>query len=383
VKVGFYIKHIHPNAGGSYSFLKAIQDKLVNATDVEFVFILDVPEYSDKDKFIFLYSSIFEYFVFKANRKICRILGIPYNQEKRIKKILEKEKIDLVWLPGPFELDVSLPYIFTVWDIGHRVIPYFPEVNDNEQWESRERIYTKMLYRASYIFTGNETGKREILENYPMNSEKIRVVPFPTPTVFLNRFSSVSNVSISIEIPYIFYPAQFWAHKNHIVLLETIKYLRANDYKIHCYFSGSDQGNMPYIKSKIKEYGLEEYIHILGFVDSDTLIYLYKNALALAFVSFLGPNNLPPIEAISLGCPVIISNIPGHIEQMGDAAIMVDPTDHIQISDAIMRLLSDNQFRDGLIKKGYILAEKQKTYSYLDRVIAILSEFQRIRRTWR
>jgi glycosyltransferase involved in cell wall biosynthesis len=369
---------------GGYSFLKMLQDELSNKSDIEFVLIIDRPQRVDVSalKYLPLYTSIVDYIFFRIKRVICRIMKISYNQERKLRKKFTKEKIDIVWITGPFEMDVPVPYIFTVWDIGHRVIPCFPEVSSNGQWESRERVYRKMLFKATYIITGNETGKKEILENYPMNPQKIKMVPFPNPMNYMTESSSDYKLSIPIKEPYIFYPAQFWPHKNHVTLIDAVKYMHDNDCNIHCYFSGSDQGNMSYIKEKIRKYDLEKYIHVLGFIDTESLICLYKNALALTFVSLLGPNNLPPLEAISLGCPVIISNIPGHIEQMEDAAILVDATDHIQIANAVIKLLSDNYFRSELIEKGKKLAEKQRQYSYLDEIVSILSDFKKMRRLW-
>ena len=55
------------------------------------------------------------------------------------------------------------------------------------------------------------------------------------------------------------------------------------------------------------------------------LIALYRHALALTFVSYFGPDNLPPLEAFALGCPVITSAIEGVDEQLGNAALYVNP----------------------------------------------------------
>jgi len=382
MRVGFFVKDTQPHIGGGYSFINTIQNELVNKKNIEIVMISDRPHKNDYGlECISIFDSIIPYIIFRIKRKICKLLKISYTRGKRLKNKFQKERIDIVWILGPFEFDSPVPYIFTVWDIGHRTIPYFPEVNVDGEWENRERLYKRMLYKASYIITGNEIGKQEILENYPMNPDKIKVVNFPNPLKNVSELRN-SDTTISIEAPYIFYPAQFWSHKNHVSLIEAVKYLHEKNHQIHCYFTGSDKGNMTHIGNKIKEYNLEKYIHMTGFVDDSTLVELYKNALALTFVSLLGPNNLPPIEAISLGCPVIISNIPGHLEQMGDAALAVDATDPIEIGNAVIRLLSDPEFRKTLIDKGYILAEKQKNYSYFDEILAILSDFQKIRKTW-
>ena len=75
---------------------------------------------------------------------------------------------------------ISLSTLYTVWDLGHRRTTYFPEVSRTGwTWEDREYTYQKMLCKASYILAGNEEGKKEILENYPMPGNKIRISPFP------------------------------------------------------------------------------------------------------------------------------------------------------------------------------------------------------------
>ena len=66
---------------------------------------------------------------------------------------------------------------------------------------------------------------------------------------------------------------------------------------------------------------------------------MYKNAFALVYASFLGPNNIPPLEACALGCPVVAANIPGAFEQMGDAAAFFDPKDEYDLAEKIKMLL--------------------------------------------
>jgi glycosyltransferase involved in cell wall biosynthesis len=121
---------------------------------------------------------------------------------------------------------------------------------------------------------------------------------------------------------------------------------------------------------------LEEQIKILGFVDYSTLMYLYKNALAMVYVSLLGPNNLPPLEAVALGCPLIVSNLPGHIEQMGETGLFVNPFDSQEIAEAILKFYKELEFRAGMIDKGLEFAKKFKEYSYFREVLKIVDEFE-------
>ncbi|GBR73580.1 glycosyl transferase GTB-type super family, partial [Candidatus Termititenax aidoneus] len=187
----------------------------------------------------------------------------------------------------------------------------------------------------------------------------------------------------NIKKPFVFYPAQFWAHKNHVSIIEALAWLRdTKKIVIYGYFVGSDKGNLEYVKRMLKKYSLENQIFILGFVEYPALRYLYQNALAMTYVSLMGPNNLPPLEAAVLGCPVIVSNIPGHLEQMEDAGFFVDALKPQDIGAAIHLLYNDSMAREKLISKGTKLARKYKNYSYFKQMLRIIDEYVFWQKTW-
>ena len=74
---------------------------------------------------------------------------------------------------------------------------------------------------------------------------------------------------------------------------------------------------MNFVRQTAKEPGLEDRVRILGFVSRDELVYLCRNAYALAYPSFFDPDSIPPMEAIALGCPVIAADVSGARERMG------------------------------------------------------------------
>jgi hypothetical protein len=157
MRVGFYLVDNHPHAGGGYSFLNAIKEEILCTKDIEIVLITKWPNKgtNNKLKLISIYASTLSYIFFRIKRKIYKLLLKTQIHEKDIiSEVFKREKIDILWIPGPYEFDSPVPYIFTVWDIGHRVIPCFPEVSNNGEWENREHLYKKMLYKASYIITG-------------------------------------------------------------------------------------------------------------------------------------------------------------------------------------------------------------------------------------
>ena len=88
--------------------------------------------------------------------------------------------------------------------------------------------------------------------------------------------------------------------------------------------SGADKGNLTYIKEVIKQNHLENNVVFTGFVSDEAIYTFYRNAIALVMPTYLGPTNMPLLEAYYLGCPVVCSNLAGHKEQMGDKAIYFD-----------------------------------------------------------
>jgi glycosyltransferase involved in cell wall biosynthesis len=385
LRIGIYSGDVSPTTGGAYTLLNTIHEEIRSSYSCEVYFFFENSKNSQKRfvknnvTYINLYN---DNILQKIKRKILKICRL-YKEDTYFDTILHRENIDLLWILRPYELNITIPYVFTVWDLGHRILPYFPEMNlGNREWSHREQLYKSMLYRAAYIITGNETGKKEILANYPVSPDKIKIIPFPlSGFCFQNIQPEKPN---KIKQPFVFYPAQFWAHKNHVAIVEAIAWLRdMKDVTINCYFVGSDHGNQRYIENIIKKYHLENQIFVLGFVPLPELIWLYKNALAMVYVSLLGPNNLPPLEAVALGCPLILSNIPGHLEQMRDVCLAVDATNSTNIGEAVLSLYKDSEIRNNLILSGLTFAKKFRNYSYFQQMLQVVDLYSLYRKNWK
>ena len=387
MRVGIYTVKPVPEAGGSFTLLETIIQDIVSSDCKHefFIFFNDsnAPQRYNKDNITYINCyqkkpSIF----FKVIRKIFRVF-FNRNITITINDILHNENIDLLWILGPYNIDITVPFIFTVWDLGHRIFPFFPEYKSNI-WDSREVTYNKMLKKATYIITGNRIGKTEIVENYSINPDKIHIIPFPIPTFCLKNNKNNNTSSIQIKQPFIFYPAQFWAHKNHIIIIEAIAWLRdTKNIIINCYFTGHDYGNLFHIKNMIKKYKMDDQIFILGFIPQEDIIHFYKNALAMVFPSFIGPNNLPLLEAVAFGCPLLYSNISGHIEQMEGTGLPFDTTNYIDLGENIYKIFYDSKFREDIILKEQMFLEKYKSYSYFIKMKEIIDMFSIYNKTWK
>jgi glycosyltransferase involved in cell wall biosynthesis len=152
---------------------------------------------------------------------------------------------------------------------------------------------------------------------------------------------------------YFFYPAQFWAHKNHYNLIKGFKDLIQKDdnRNLKLVLTGSDKGNKEYVKKIIQDFHLEKSVLIFGFVSNEEIYTLYKNTIALVMPTFLGPTNMPLLEARNLGTAVICSELKGHREMCLDGALYAEPSDSSQWCDKMETVLNE-KFRNELIEKA-------------------------------
>ena len=404
MKVALFISQQIPQAGGGHTFESQLLQTIVNLAALSnhnFVFYTsseEVPNYllSTSIQVVSPYRSLKERIKSKILRTAKAILSkirhprskfeIEGWYEKHIINLLKINQIDITLSLVPGSPVVDYPYITTVWDLQHRLQPYFPEVSISGEWDNREKSYLKMLRQAAFIITGTEVGKAEIEKFYHIPAERIKVIPFFTP-----QFTSTSNLTdqdiikkYNLPSQYLFYPAQFWPHKNHIGLLLAIKLLKEKyDIEFPLVFVGSDQGNESYVREMVQKLNLSQQVYFLGFVPQEDMVNLYGHAFALTFMTFFGPDNLPPLEAMALGCPVIASNVSGAKEQLGDAALLVDPKKPEEIAEAIKSLSEDSALRQDLIERGLIRASQWTAQDYIKEIFSVIDNFEAIRRCWK
>ena len=292
-----------------------------------------------------------------------------------------KEKIDLVYFVSPSRLASDLKnlnFIFTIWDLCHRDNPEFPEVKKDNQFETREKIYKQVLPKACAVIVDSEVGKKNLVKRYLIDQERVYVVPFEPSTRIKDFAGKKSNkvfesIKYNLSSPYVFYPAQYWPHKNHVYILEGIKELESNfSQKINAIFTGSDKGNLDYLKEYAFHLGLYDRIYFLDFVSDQEIIDLYKSSLALVMPSYFGPTNLPPLEAFCLGIPVLYPDLHGMREQVLGAGLLINLAEPYSMAIQINKLLKYPSLREELImtgKKKYIENSKEKKELILEKIL--------------
>ena len=363
--------------GSKHSFF-IFSDDCDNKKDSELSFVKLNRYYSAQDE------NLLKRLFLKIPRKIKRI-KLKKQYQNPLNKAVFENRIELMWFVTPAFENVDIPFIYTVWDLAHRTQSYFPEVSvTGWNFERREERYNFVIPRASYVIIGNQAGAKDLNRFYNIPDQKIKTIPLPVPDFVFNSFKEVNlKEKYGITKTFLFYPAQFWPHKNHIVILLALKILKEKyglDFQV--VFTGSDKGNLEYIKEKTKELNLQNMVYFLDFVPLRDLAQLYKQAFALVFPSFLGPDNIPPLEAFALNCPVVAANVDGAEYQLNDAAILFDPKSEQDLALAIKRLNNEKDLRDILTKRGKEKVKEFSCQNYIKKIEKIIDEFELIRRCW-
>lgn len=402
MKIGVWLNEdYNPQEGGGFSYYERLVEAIDSYSfdrDVEICYVT-----KSQADFSMLHHPVIRlkssYTPSMSSRILCRLplVGWHYaslNSVERNQTInrqyvtqLQKEHVGFIYyLTSGCEIP-SFPFVATHWDIGHLSTYAFPELAMGGNFETRQRYFSNILPKALLTFVESEASRAELLRYTFVAAKKMRVVPIfagkcvectvgeGTQKDILDQFGLKKN-------QYFFYPAQFWAHKNHVGLLHAFQRFYQQHPEFRLVLTGSDKGNKEYIRSVVRDLKLDDAVVFPGFVPNETINCFYQNATALVMASFFGPTNMPPLEAMALGCPVIASDVEGHREQLKDAALYFEPMEEDSLSAAMEQMFAERDKYCTLITN-----HKHVTEFTLDVAIARINKYLKeavlIRRSWK
>lgn len=249
--------------------------------------------------------------------------------------------------------------------------------------------------KASVIVTISESCKKDIAETFNIEAEKIRVVYLgidkrykplaagvstqngrmntdndrqaqsPVPTLSIqngitnlpaaNDATNLKSVlsKYGINSKYILYVGRFLPHKNVgnlVISYSQLPKKTRDSYSL--VLGGSKTGEYFTLLEIVDKFKLQKNVIFTGFISEEDLPYLYSAAEIFIFPSLFEGFGLPVLEAMACGTPVITSNSTSLPEVVGDAGMLVNTEKSEDIFSAIMRIISDEEFRKELVTKG-------------------------------
>ncbi|KKQ71368.1 MAG: Glycosyl transferase, group 1 [Candidatus Shapirobacteria bacterium GW2011_GWE1_38_92] len=231
------------------------------------------------------------------------------------------------------------PFVITVYDLIHEKFLY--KLPSSKVTLEKKKL---LINKAKRIIAISETTKKDIVEIYGINPNKIEVV-------YLGNSIIPNNIYVEMKLPkkYILYVGGRQNYKNFDLFLRSItRFLLEKNIFLFCAGGGGFKENEIKLFEELK---LVNRIKQQEVTD-DELAKCYAGALCFVFPSTYEGFGIPILEAFSCNCPVVLSNISCFKEVAKDAAEYFEPTSEISILKSIEKVTKSKRRRGILIAKG-------------------------------
>ena len=218
-------------------------------------------------------------------------------------------------------------------------------------------LLTRAIKSSARIIAVSEVTKQDLVKIFGIEQQRISVIHLGVdahyqPGIGWRRIESVSR-RYGLPENYLLYVGRVDPRKNLSKLFEACRILKEGRKLSHkLVVVGKIE---PWGKGSlalVRQWGLEKDIILPGYVAAADLPAIYSGAAAFVFPSLFEGFGFPPLEAMACGVPVIASQIPAHIEMLGEAAMFFDPNDAEGLASTINRVLKDDDLREELRAKG-------------------------------
>lgn len=268
--------------------------------------------------------------------------------KKEIQKFIDKNNIEVLFFPAMtiYPKDIKrVKIITTIYDIQHE---YLPENFSKQEVERRRKEYQYTIENSDYIIVISDYTKKTIIEKYKVNPDKITVTHLGI------RAEKVVKSSIHLPKEFIFYPATFWPHKNHKILIKALKKIESEFPDLSLVLTGAVKNIelKKEIDDLILSYDLSDKVVYLGYVSDEDLHCIYQKARAMVFPSSFEGFGMPIIEAFKYRLPVVAANNTSISEVVGDAGLLFETNNFEMLVKSIKKILLNNNLREQLIDKG-------------------------------
>jgi glycosyltransferase involved in cell wall biosynthesis len=319
-----------------------------------------------------------------------KLVEVPYTKESTAKniwwhqwlfqKLLKQYKCDLAYIPNfTLLLWKAVPTIVTIHDLIEYNVP--------GKFSKARMLYRKglcdplMAKRSDHILTVSQSSYNDIVKYLGVKPEKITLTLNATDKSVYKQYpqEEIENVISKYKLQY----------KNYLLFVGTIDYPGKNiKTVIEAFYNlrakgelqgkklliiGKDGFNAQVIYDFVNASPYKEDVIFTGYLKDEDLPKYYAGAAIMLYLSFFEGFGLPVLEAMSCGTPVICSNTSCFPEIVEDLDVMVDPTDVIGIEQKILKILSNNVYRDELSDKCY---EKSLKYSWAESAKSYYNAFK-------
>jgi glycosyltransferase involved in cell wall biosynthesis len=264
-----------------------------------------------------------------------------------IDKICEKHSIDIIHCPYQYiPVTKRAKLIPTLHDVQEI---HFPEYFTPQAIAHRKVTYTDFINRAHAVVVSYNHVKQDLVTYYKTNPDKVHVILLDMQNLWFEAYTEKDAESLGhLHLPekFLLYPANTWKHKNHLRVIEALKYLSdKHGTQVNIVFTGHQNEHYTEISKRVRELGIGEQVHFLGNISNTLLYTLYKECYGVVVPTTYEAGSFPLMESMLLGVPVICSNVTSLPETIGHPDFVFDPFSVENMGTKILELWTSEEFR--------------------------------------
>lgn len=261
-----------------------------------------------------------------------------------IERAARRHKIELLFPTLKVRSDSTTAHLPWVQDLQHL---HHPEYFSRAELAFRERTFRRLAGRASLIVVSSQAAADDFTARYSRSEAKLRVLRFTT-VVDADWFGSEpTSVRARYGLPetFLLLPGQFWRHKNHRLAFEAVALLRRRGIDVCLVCTGSTEdyrwpGYFEALCADLDQWGIRQQVRILGIVPRDDYVQLLRASDAVVQPSLFEGWSSIVEDARALAKPIMLSDIPVHVEQAPPYASYFPRHDAEALAEAMFQHLT-------------------------------------------
>jgi glycosyltransferase involved in cell wall biosynthesis/SAM-dependent methyltransferase len=272
--------------------------------------------------------------------------------------LVDEEQLGVMFCPmtaAPFD-DPRLPLVSLVHDLQFMT---YPEFFDDGERQSRHNAFTRAMRLSDHVVTPSQYVRTTILRHSNLSEDDVTAIPHGfaqhrlQPATEQQVVETLAKYGLECE-RYFLYPANFWLHKNHRMLLVAFAQLRERrpDLDLRLVLTGASRPDPRTVRESVTRMRIADRVVMPGYLPDAELGALLSGALGLVLPSLYEGFGMPVLEAFAADCPVACSNVTSLPEVAGEAAVYFDPRRPDAIADALERLATRPELRRQLQLAG-------------------------------
>lgn len=265
-------------------------------------------------------------------------------------------KADLLFCPftAPAYFEIGVPTVSIIYDLQYKT---YPEFFSEAEIAHRDRTFVEATQRSTALVAISEYTRQAVIRHGGVDPALIKTIHLHVSQYILHAAARDEGILTRLQLTagqYLIYPANFWKHKNHEMLLTAFGIARRNglDADVQLVCTGAPGERQQWLKRAAEALGLGDRVLFPGYLANAELLALITGSAGVIFPSLYEGFGLPVIEAMATGTPVACSNVTSLPEVAGDAALLFDPRVPDDIARAMIALAHDKELTASLVRAG-------------------------------